>query len=133
MLCIALITQRNNESARLKQAARITFDLGERYLFQCGLTGVELEVPTFFGEQAVVVAALGDLAMLQNDDGASITDGGKTVSNNKHCSAFHERVHALFDQTFSTRVNGARCFVEDHDRRVGDVGAGNREQLALSL
>ena len=42
-------------------------------------------------------------------------------------------VERLLDQALGARVHAGGGFVQDQDARVGQRGAGNREQLALSL
>ena len=48
-------------------------------------------------------------------------------------AAFHQSVHAALDERLSSGVDGGGCFVENHDRGVGDGGAGNGKKLPLAL
>ena len=48
-------------------------------------------------------------------------------------AAFHERVHTALDERFGSGVDRGRRFVENHDRGVGDGGAGNGKKLPLAL
>ena len=42
-------------------------------------------------------------------------------------------VERFLDQALGARVHAGGCFVQNQDARVGQRGAGDREQLALSL
>ena len=78
-------------------------------------------------------AALDDMAMLQHDDGVRVAHRGKPVCDDKHRAALHQAVHALLDQRLGAGVDARRGLVQNQHRRVGDGGAGDGQQLALSL
>ena len=45
----------------------------------------------------------------------------------------HQVVHRLLDQHFGAGIDRTGRFVEDQHLRVGEDGAGNRQQLLLPL
>ena len=80
-----------------------------------------------------MVTALDDAAVVQADDRVGVAHGGEAVRDDKRRATLHELVHALLHDGLGAGVDGARCLVQDHCRRIGDSGARNRDQLALAL
>ena len=55
------------------------------------------------------------------------------MGDNENCSALHERVHALLDESLSTGVDRACGLVQDQHGRICDGRSCDRQELALSL
>ena len=55
------------------------------------------------------------------------------MRNDEYRSALHEFIHTVLHDGFRTRIDGARRLVEDHDGRVCNRRAGDREELTLTL
>ena len=71
--------------------------------------------------------------MVEDHDRVRVADRRQTVRDDEDRSALHEVVHALLDKRLGTRIDRGRRLVEDHDRRVRDRRAGDRDQLPLPL
>ena len=78
-------------------------------------------------------ALLDDLAVFDDDDFIRIADGGEAVGDDKTGASLHEAQQGFLDSRFGARVHAGGGFVEDEDARVSEDGAGDGEQLALSL
>ena len=57
----------------------------------------------------------------------------RLMRNDENRSALHQRVHTLLHQRFGARIDGGSRLVQDHDGRIGDCRAGDRNELALPL
>ena len=55
------------------------------------------------------------------------------MRDDKHGAAFHQGVHAGLHDGFRAGIDGGRRFVENHDGRVCNGGAGDGNELALAL
>ena len=55
------------------------------------------------------------------------------MRDDEHRSALHQLIHAPLYDLLRARVDRAGRFVEDHDGRIGNRGARDRDELALSL
>ena len=66
-----------------------------------------------------MITALNDLSVLQNHDGVGVPHGGEAVGDHKGRPFSHQTVHALLDVLFRSRIDGARRFIEDQNRRSG--------------
>lgn len=66
---------------------------------------VKRTVKTALLHQFVVVALLGDLSVLQNEDQIGILNGGKSVRDDKAGSALHQLRHCLLDLDLGARVD----------------------------
>ena len=95
--------------------------------------GVELVIAAALGEEVVVVAALDDAAIFQNEDRVGVADGGQAVGNDEDCPALHQAVKTALDELFRSGIDGGGRLVEDEHRRFGHGCARNGEQLALTL
>ena len=78
-------------------------------------------------------AALDDAALLQDHDAVAVLDRGQAVRNHERRAPLHQGVHAALHQRFGARVDGGGRFVQNQRGRVGNRGAGNRQQLPLPL
>ena len=66
-----------------------------------------------------MITALNDLSVLQNHNGVGVPHCGKTVGDHEGSPFCHQTVHALLDMLFRSRIDGARRFIKDQDRRLG--------------
>ena len=89
-------------------------------------------VVTAKGEQAVVGAALGDLAVVEDDDLVGVPDGRQAVRDRDRGAARARGVDGLLDRLLGLRVERARGLVEDEDRGVLEQRARDRDALALA-
>jgi 1,2-diacylglycerol 3-alpha-glucosyltransferase len=94
--------------------------------------GLVMEETLRFQEFAVR-ALLNDLAITNDDDPVRIADGGQAVGDDKTGASLHQAQQRLLDPGFGARVHAGGGFIEDEDAWVSKHGAGDREQLALSL
>ena len=80
-----------------------------------------------------MITALDDLSVLQNHDGVGVPHCGKTVGDHEGRPLCHQRIHALLDMLFRSRIDGARRFIEDQDRRLGYRRSRDIKKLSLAL
>ena len=78
-------------------------------------------------------AALDDFAMVDHEDLVGRADRAQAVRDHEAGAAFHQPQQGLLDVLLGPGVDAAGGLVEDQDRRVGDRGPGDRQQLALPL
>ncbi len=103
------------------------------YRLALELAQVQVVVETFFIQQFLVGALLDDLAVIDHQDVVGIPDGAQAVGDDEAGASGHQAQQGLLDAGLGARVHAAGGFVEDQDCRVGQDGAGDGEQLALSL
>lgn len=80
-----------------------------------------------------MITALDDLSILQNHDGVGVAHGGEAVGDHEGGPFCHQTVHALLDVLFRSRIDGARRFIEDQDRRLGYRRSRDIKKLPLAL
>ena len=80
-----------------------------------------------------MITALDDLSVLQNHDGVGVPHCGKTVGDHESGPLCHQRIHALLDMLFRSRIDGARRLIEDQDRRSGHCRPRDITKLSLDL
>ena len=80
-----------------------------------------------------MVAPLDDLPLLQYQNGLCVADGGEPVGDDEHRAALHQGVHALLDELLRAGIDGGGGLVQDQHRGICHGGAGDGQQLALSL
>lgn len=80
-----------------------------------------------------MITALDDLSILQNHDGVGVAHGGEAVGDHEGGPFCHQTVHALLDVLFRSRIDGARRFIEDQDRRLGYRRSRDIKKLSLAL
>ena len=80
-----------------------------------------------------MITALDDLSILQNHDGVSVPHSGEAVGDHEGGPFRHQTVHALLDMLFRSRIDGARRFIEDQDRRLGYRRSRDIKKLSLAL
>ena len=78
-------------------------------------------------------AALNHVAVVHDENHVGVADGGEAVRDDEARAPHGQRIHGLLDEFFGAGVDGGGGFVEDEDRSVLHHGAGDGEQLALSL
>ena len=74
-------------------------------LFQFKRTGIKLIVFAVLCDKLLVIAALDDLAVLQNHDRIRVADGGQPVRDDKGGAVFHQPVHAVLNVTLGSGVD----------------------------
>lgn len=95
--------------------------------------GIEPVVHAALCDQAVVAAPLHDPAMIHDQDDVGIFHGGEAVRDDEHRPALHQLIHAVLHERLGARIDGRSRLIQDHDRRIGHGGAGDRQQLPLPL
>ena len=93
---------------------------------------IQLEIPPLGGDQLVVGALLGDLAVLEHHDPARLADRGEAVGDHDRGAAGEQAPEALLDARLGVEIDVRGRLVQDEDARVGDQGSGERDQLALA-
>ena len=75
--------------------------------------------------------ALGDRAVLDDEDLVRLTNGTEAVGNDKRCSPLHERMKTLLNEgfTFSIQVGGG--LIQYQDPRISENRARNGDPLTL--
>ena len=72
-------------------------------------------------------------AVLHDENEIRIADRGQPMGDDEARSALHQLVHRLLDVDFRPRIDAARRFIQNENRRVRQNGAGDRQQLLLTL
>ena len=80
-----------------------------------------------------MVAALDDVAVVENHDDIRVADGGQPVGDDEYGAPIHQLVHTSLYDGLGTGIDGGGSLIEDHNRRVGHRRTGDGEQLALAL
>ena len=75
---------------------------------------------------------LGDSTVLEHDDAVRVADRRKTVRNGENRTARHHPVQRLLHELFSHRIERARRFVENQDRRILENRPRDRHTLLLA-
>ena len=78
-------------------------------------------------------APLDDPAVLHHQDHVGVADRRQPVRDDERRAPAHQLAHRALDEDFGARVDAARRFVEDQDRRIGEERARDRQQLLLAL
>ena len=77
-------------------------------------------------------ALLDDLAVLEHDDQVGVADRREAVGDHEGGAAGEQRPQRALDLALGADVDRRRRLVEDQDPRVGEQGAGERDELALA-
>ena len=77
-------------------------------------------------------ADLHDPTVVDVGDAIGARRGGETVRDDEHGPALGERLERALHRVLRARVEVRRRLVEDEDRRVGERGASERDELALA-
>ena len=89
-------------------------------------------VDASLGQKLVVRAGLDDLSLLQDHDPVGAAHRRETMGDDEGRSAFGETLDRFQKQTFRSRVESARRFVQEQDGRVLQERAGDGEALAFA-
>ncbi len=81
-------------------------------------------VKAFLLQQAVVRAALDDLAVVDHQHLVGIADGGKPVGDHEAGAAFHQAQQGFLQVFLGARIDVAGGLVQDQDIRVGQDRPG---------
>src|SRR5687768_6901960 len=79
-----------------------------------------------------VGAALGDPALVEDDDLVGIDHGRQTVGDDDGGAARGDAAQGLLDRRLGSAVERAGGLVEDQDRRVLEEGTGDGDALLLA-
>ena len=85
----------------------------ETHLFEFERARIELIVLALLRDKLFVIAALDDDAVFEHHDRMAVAHGGKAVRDDEYRPALHQLIHALFDERFRMRIDGAGRLVED--------------------
>ena len=80
-----------------------------------------------------MLALFDDIAVFHNQNQIRIADGGKSVSNNKAGSSFHQTIHGLLDLLLRSGIYGAGRFIKYHYLIIRQYGTGDGKKLFLPL
>ncbi len=72
------------------------------------------------------------LPILNDDNAAGIDNRRKPVSDDESRAVFEQARQGVLDHPFGLGVHTGSGFVQDKNARVGQQGAGKRNQLALA-
>ena len=78
-------------------------------------------------------ALLDDRARLHHQNQVGVHDRGEPVRDHKARAVLHDGLHRANDGLLGAGVHARGGLVEDEDRRVGEHGARDCEELALAL
>ena len=78
-------------------------------------------------------SSLDDAAVLEHQDHVGIADRRQPVGDDERRAAAHQLAHGVLDQHFRARVDAARGFVQNQNRRIGEERPRDRQQLFLAL
>ena len=68
---------------------------------------IQLVIPSLLRKQLFVGTTLNNMSLLQNHNAVTVAYCGKSVSDNKSRSAFHQFIHTILHQFLGTGINGA--------------------------
>ena len=80
-----------------------------------------------------MISSLDNSSVFHYHDDIRVLYGGQPVRDDKHGSSFHQIIHAALHDGFGTRINRGSCFIQNHNRRVGNRCTRDRNQLSLPL
>ena len=86
-----------------------------------------------FFNQLIVAAALDDASLFQDNDAVTVAHGRETVRNHERGASRHQLIHTVLHNLFGAGIDGARRFVQNQNRRIGDGSSCDGKQLALTL
>ncbi|MNI60926.1 hypothetical protein D3C73_1161670 [compost metagenome] len=94
---------------------------------------IHLIVKALAVHQLFMRSPLGDLPVLDDENGIRFPDRAEPVGNDEAGPPLHQRPHRLLDMQLSPRINAASGFIQNQNRRIGQHGTGDRQQLPLAL
>ena len=80
-----------------------------------------------------MAALLDDLPVVDHHHVVRVADGAQAMGNDEAGASLHQAQQRLLDAHLGAGIHAAGGFVQDEDGGIGQDGAGDREQLALSL
>ena len=78
-------------------------------------------------------ALLDDVAVANHQDHVGVSDRGQAMRDNKARAALHQRIHGALNKLLGTGIDVGSCLVQNQRRTVGQNGAGDGHELALTL
>ena len=73
-----------------------------------------------------------NFAFRHSNESITVTDCGKSVSNNNYCSAGHDLTHIGLNDMFTFVVESTGCFVEDEYPWIRRQSPSNCDTLTLA-
>ena len=95
------------------------------------LAVVKICVEAFLCQQLFMAALFYNVAILHNQDQICVPDGGKSVSDDKAGSAFHQVIHSFLDLYLGSGINGGGSLIQDQDLIVCKNGSCDCQELLL--
>ena len=80
-----------------------------------------------------MAAGLDDIAVFHDQDQIGVADGGQTMRDHEAGAVFHQLLHALLDQHLRAGIDAGSSRALRRILGSAQEGAGNGEQLLLSL
>ena len=83
-------------------------------------------------DEFVECSAFDDPALIEHQNLVRVADGREAVRDDERRAAAHRRVDRFLNLAFGFGVERARRLVENHDRRILEERAGDRQALSLA-
>ena len=80
-----------------------------------------------------MIARFNDVAVLDHEDDVGVLNGGKTVCDDKRGAPLHKVLHRRLNLLFGAAVHIGGGLIKDQHRGIGQHGARNGDELALTL
>ena len=84
------------------------------------------------GQQLVVRTAFHDMPVVDDHDLPGAGNGGEPVRDDDDGAILNQRLDGLLHGAFALGVERGRRFVQDHDRRILQQGAGDADALTFT-
>src|SRR4051812_21840012 len=97
------------------------------------LAVVKVGVEAIGSQQPIMSSLLDDGTVIHDQDQVSIANGGKTMGDDKACPTLHQLAHSALNLLLGPGIHTAGGFVQDQNFWIGQEGAGDSEQLLLTL
>ena len=83
------------------------------YIFKLRIVKVCIE--TVRCKKFLVVTLFNNIAVFHNKNEICITDRGKSVGDDKTCSALHQIIHRFLNLDFGSCIDGRSCLIENEN------------------
>jgi hypothetical protein len=94
--------------------------------------GAEAGVEAALGQEFIVLAALDDFAVVEDEDLVGVADGGQSVSYDKAGPLLQKPVEGLLDEFLRGVVDAGGGFVEEEDGGIFQQSAGDGDALLFA-
>ena len=78
-------------------------------------------------------ALLHDLSRVDDENLVRVADGGEAVCNDEGCASLHQLEHRVLNLDLGASIDGRSGLVQDQQIGIGQNGARDGDELALSL